>query len=217
MEFLTQKRPASPPEFNVPPYAEVGEVLKAKEQPDFLSEFEFTQTMIPLEGGQQSLRLLKPLHLKITPNLRFTVKDWGIEMDCLHLPELPRAVARRFLTLWSAAENEMLTEQDNADWVKISDYIDFRQFTVDRSPPRYLEGWLRSNRELCIVEWHDGKRETLQRKAARALGDINEGERFAAHVKLGKNDETIGVERVSLLGSSSDFSKEEWSAWPKKD
>ena len=67
MEFLTPSRPVSAPEFNAPPFVEVGEPLKAKEEPDFLSEFQFAQTLIPLEGGQQSLRLLRPLHLKINP------------------------------------------------------------------------------------------------------------------------------------------------------
>jgi hypothetical protein len=216
MEFLTPSRQASTPEFNAPPVVEFREPLKAKDEPDFLSEFQFAQTMIPLEGGQQSLRLLKPLRLKISPDLRFTVGDWGIEMDCLQLPELPRELGRRFLFLLSAAENEQLTEQDQADWLRISDYIDFRQFSMDRSPPRYQEGVLYSSSVKCLVVWHDGTREALPEKAARALGDINVGERFAAHVKLGKNDETIGIERVSLLGPASYFSKEDWSAWPPK-
>jgi hypothetical protein len=216
MEFLTPSRQANTPEFNAPPLVQVGEPLKAKDQPSFLSEFQFTQTMIPLEGGQQSLRLLKPLRLKINPELRFTVSDWGIEMDCLQLPELPRELGRRFLFLLNAAENEQLTEQDQADWLRISDYIDFCQFSMDRSPPRYQEGVLHRNNVKCLVIWHDGTREALSEKASRALGDINVGERFAAHVKLGRNDETIAIERVSLLGRASEFSKEDWSAWPRK-
>ena len=217
MEFLTQSRPANLPDFNAPHHVEFRGKVKAKEQPDFLSEFQFVQALIPLEGGQQSLRLLKPLKLKFSPERRFTVIDWGIELDCLRLPDLPREVARRFLFLLSAAENEQLTEKDQADWVRISDYIDFRQFSVDRSPPRYQEGVLHSNQEKYIVVWPDGTQETLPQKAARALSDINVGERFAAHVKLGKNDKTIGVERVSLLGPASEFSKKDWSAWPKTE
>jgi hypothetical protein len=217
MEFLIQSRPSSPPEFNAPRYAYVGQSLKADKQPAHLTEFEFAQTVIPLEGGQQCLRLLKSLRLTINETLEFEVQDWGIKMDCLKLPELPRELARRFLFLLSAAENEQLTEKDQADWVKISDYIDFRQFSVDRSPPRYQEGLMQSNKEKVIVVWHDGTRESLPPKVARALGDINVGERFSAHVKLGKNDETIGLKRVSLLGPASGLAEEDWSAWPTKN
>jgi hypothetical protein len=217
MEFQTQNRPSSPAEFNAPRCFEVSQPLKADKQPPHLTEFEFKQTIIPLEGGQQCLRLLKSLHLNIDEKFEFEVQDWGIKMDCLKLPDLPRELARRFLFLLSAAENEQLTEQDQADWVKISDYIDFRQFSIDRSPPRYQEGVLQSNKEKFIVVWHDGTREALSQKAARALGDLNAGERFSAHVKLGKNDETIGLERVSLLRPASDLAKEDWSAWPTKN
>lgn len=216
MEFLTHNRPYSPPEFNAYRQVMVGERLTAEKEPENLTEFQFAHTVIPLEGGQQCLRLLKPLQLQITPALEFEVRDWGIKMDCLKLPDLPREVARRFLFLLSAAENERLTEKDQADWVRISDYIDFRQFSVDRSPPRYQEGLLTSKKEKVIVEWHDGKREILPWKARRALADVDVGERFSAYVKLGKDDVTIGIERVTLLGLASELSKEDWSAWPTK-
>jgi hypothetical protein len=217
MEFLTPSRAAYKPEFNAPRTIEVSRAIKAKEKPDFLSEFQFAQTVIPLEGGQHRLRLSKPLRLKIGSDLKFDVVDWGIQMDCLRLPELPREVARRFLSLLNAAENEQLTETDQADWVRISDYVDFRQFFVDRSPPRYQEGTLRSKADKCIVIWHDGAREVLPEKAARALVDVNVGERFGAFVKLGSNDDIIGLERVSLLRPASQSPDEERSNWPTKD
>lgn len=173
---------------------------QAKDQPDHWREFQFAPMVIPFEGGQQRLHLLKPLQLGITPDRRVSVKDWGIEMDCARLPELPREVARRFLFLLTAAEQEALTVEEQADVVRIADYVDCRQWCVDRSPPRYQEGMLLSNKESCVVEWHDSSRETLDWKTARALDELNAGERFAAHVKLGKNDKTIRIERVSLLG-----------------
>ena len=218
MQFQTLPQRTYPPEFN-----ELGSVesyeerITAKEQPKHLGEFQLTQTIIPLEGGQHCLRLLKPLLLKVSQDLRCEVQDWGIEVDYLEVPQLPRAVARRFLFLLSAAENEQLTEKDQADLVKISEYVDFRQFSADRSPPRYQEGVVRSNQEKVIVEWHDGTKESLPWSAARALEEVNIGERFAAHVKLGMGDQTIAIERVSLLGPAADFSKEDWSAWPKKN
>jgi hypothetical protein len=220
MQFLTEAPRAHPPEFNEPRCVEVGHGFafeaKATEAPKHLGEFQLAQTMIPVEGGQHCLRLLKPLTLKVSQQLRCEVQDWGIEMDYLEVPHLPREVARRFLFLLSAAENEQLTEKDQADLVRISEYVDFRQFSVDRSPPRYQEGVMRSNKEQVIVEWLDGTRESLPCEAARALEEVNVGERFAAHVKLGKDDKTIAIERVSLLGPAADLSGEDWSAWPTR-
>jgi len=45
----------------------------------------------------------------------------------------------------------MLTETDQADLLRISDYVDFQQFSIERSSPRYLEGVLASNAEVVIV------------------------------------------------------------------
>ena len=120
--------------------------------------FVFEHTTLVLEGGRQTLRLRKPLTLKIdTEKMRFEVNDWGIEMDCIQLPDLPREVARRFLFLLSASENSSLSVQDQAHLLRISDYVDFRQFSIERSAPRYMEGILRTRSDIVIVEWHDGQ------------------------------------------------------------
>lgn len=161
------------------------------------------------------LKLQKPLDLRINrETFRFKVTDWGIEVDCLELSKLPREIARRFLFLMTAAENERLSEQDQADWLRISDYVDFQHFTIERSAPRYMEGILITKASIVIVEWHDGSRERLNRDAARALSEVNPGERFSAFVKLGKDDQSLAIERVSLLGASD--AKEDWESWPAK-
>lgn len=178
--------------------------------------FVFEQRILSLEGGRQLLRLKKPLELQIDPDtMRFTVTDWGIEMDYLDLPKLPREVARRFVRLLNAAENENLTGVDQADWLRISDYVDFQRFYIDRSAPRYMEGTLRSNANVVIVEWHDGSRETVDWHVARALSEVNPGERFSVFVKLGIGDKAMFMERVSLLGTPS--AEEDWESWPKKN
>jgi hypothetical protein len=220
MQYLTQPLRAHPPEFNEPGFVRSGSAFsfeaKAKTEPKFLGQFQLVQTMIPLEGGQHCLRLRKPLTLKVNRDLRCEVQDWGIEVNYSEVPHVPREVARRFLFLLNAAENEQLKEKDQADLVRISEYIDFRQFTIDRSPPRYQEGILRSNKENVIVEWHDGTRESLRRNAGRALDEVDIGERFAAYVKLGKDDQTVAIERVSLLRPVSNLSGEDCPAWPTK-
>lgn len=212
----TSRRPEF--EFNRPVNQAVKEAEYAgKKEPsqEALCEFSFEQRVIPLEGGQHSLKLRKPLVLRINRDtLRFVVKDWGVELDCVELSRLPRELARRFLMLLNAAENECLGEADQADWLRISDYIDYQQFTIDRSAPRYVEGTLRRNADLVLVEWHDGKSERLDHRLGRALSELDAGERFSAFAKLGRDSKTIALERVSLLRKPGD--REDWESWPQK-
>ena len=219
MEFLLHNPRSTEPIFNVPMAIETGVAEYHSKKAPIEAEYGFyifEQKIIPLEGGRQLLRLRKPLLLKINPEtLKFTVNDWGIEMDCLQLGNLPREVARQFLKFLHEAENENLSEVDQAYWLRISDYVDFQQFSIERSAPRYMEGIRQGKGDLVIVEWHDGTRETLDRSAAQALTEINPGERFSAFVKLGKNDKTISIERVSLLGPAE--STENWESWPTKN
>lgn len=182
---------------------------------DSFSKFIFDQRVIPLEGGKHSFALLKPLVLHINPDtMRFKVQDWEIELDCASLGDLPREVARRFLRLLGEAESESLGEADQAALLHISDYIDFQQFSMDRSAPRYMEGILYSKTNVMIVQWHDGSRETLMHQVGQALTEVNLGERFSAFVKLGKNDQTESIERVSLLPPIRE--NEDWESWPQK-
>ena len=205
-------------EFNrpIPQRAPEAEYLgrQAPSQERF-QEFVFDQTIIPFEGGSRSLRLQKPLALQMDPaTFRFKVKDWGIELDCFNLSQLPRELARKFLLLLSAAENERLSESDQADLLRISDYIDYKQFSIDRSLPHYAEGILRSNSNRVTVEWANGKKETLDWNVAKSLTEVDVDERFSAFVKLGKENKTLSIERVLLLKSPDET--ESWAAWPTK-
>jgi hypothetical protein len=177
--------------------------------------FEFEQTCFPLENGRMSLRLRKPLKLLIDlDSLQFEVEGWDVKMDCAQLPQLPREVARKFLQFLRGAEAETLSEQEQATWARMLDYADFKQFSIDRSPPRYMEGRLESNAQVTIVEWHDGNRETLDWKVARALSEVNIGERFSAFVKLGDGNKPIAMERISLLPAASEPAEDECQAIP---
>jgi hypothetical protein len=177
---------------------------------------EFDLHLIPLEGGNQMLRLRKPIVLRINPQtLRFAVVDWDIELDCAMLSHAPREMARHFLRLWNSAESESLGEQDQARWLRITEYVDFQQFSIDRSLPHYAQGTLRSDTDLFVVEWDTGEREKLSRTVARALSEVNIGERFSAFVKLGKENKTLSMERVCPLENPKE--SEDWESWPTKN
>lgn len=181
---------------------------------DAFEKFTFEQTAVPIEGGNLTLFLTKNLILKMDfHTMRYTVLDWGIEMDCASLPQLPREISRRFLQLFNSAENDSLSENDQAAWLQVLDYVDFKQFSIDRSAPRYMEGVLLHKDDFTYVEWHDGSKQKIQTRIANALSDVNLNEHFSAFVKLGKNDEILAIERVSLLTASQ---TENWESWPTK-
>ena len=162
--------------------------------------FELEQLYVQLEGGKQNLRLLKPLKLKLdSETMKVQVQDWRVQIDYANLGQLPREIARQFMKLMSKAEGETLSASEQADWLRIVDHVDFQQFCVDRSAPRYMEGKLTNRGSTVVVEWHDGTRETLDRNASRALSEVDAGERFAAFVKVGTKNRTLAMERVSLV------------------
>jgi hypothetical protein len=78
-----------------------------------------------------------------------------------------------------------------------------------------MEGKLISNAENVIVLWHDGSREQIDHNVAKTLSEVNVGEQFSAFVKLGKDDKSRAIERVSLLSESKE--NEDWESWPKKN
>lgn len=77
-----------------------------------------------------------------------------------------------------------------------------------------MEGRLESNAQVTIVEWHDGNLETLDWKVARALSEVNIGERFSAFVKLGNENKPIAMERISLLPTASETAEDECQPIP---
>lgn len=183
---------------------------------DVCREAVFENYYIPIEGGEHTIRLLAPLKLRMNfEKMNFTVVDWGIELGFSQLGELPREIARRFLKLVSAAENEQLSEQDQAYFLQISKYIDSQQYSIQRTIAVYAEGVLTSNAQVTIVNWNTGHREKLDRKVSLALSEVNLGERFSALVKFGRDNKAVKIENVALLPEIS--GDEDWNSWPTKN
>lgn len=196
-----------------PAWAVVDYKGKVTPTEEVLREAIFESYYIPLEGGQQTVKLLTPLKLQMDyGKMTFKVVDWGIELNFSKLGELPREVARRFLKLLNAAENDQLTEQDQSYFLLISKYIDFQQFSIQRNVAVYAEGKLASNAEITVVIWSNGNREKLDRPVAQALSEVDLGERFSAMVKFGKDNKAVKIESVALLPQIG--SDEDWKSWP---
>ncbi len=197
---------ASPP----PPNTAAAESYSQQVPTQFVASFEpekverpiflFRRWVLPIEGGKVLLRLTQPLQVAVNPRtMECEVLGWDVRMPVGTVEEIPKALARRFLQLFSKADAEQLDEKDRGYWMNILDQVDFPAFTVDRAAPHYVEGTLRRAGPPCMVDWHDGEREKIDPHVARALGCLTSGDDFGAYVKLGMDNRALSIERVVLL------------------
>jgi hypothetical protein len=148
--------------------------------------WELDERFLELEGGNLLLRLSEKPKLR----LNHTTKQCEV---------VGWEMARRFLDLFSKAEDEALSESEAAAWIAILEKVDYTAFSIDRSAPHYVEGRVLRSSPHCRVEWHDGSTQPLPAEAARALCLLNPGESFGAFVKFGRDNEVKAIERVSKL------------------
>lgn len=166
------------------------------ERPSFV----FRQRFLPIEGGRLLLRLNEFPQVEVNPaTMECEVQGWGVRVACSKAEELPRLMARRFLELFSKADAQILTEQEQSAWVGILDRVDYRSFCIDRAAPHYVEGKLVRTEPVCRIEWHDGEVTNIDKHVAAPLRVLEPGDHFGAYVKLGHNNEVRAVERVVLL------------------
>jgi hypothetical protein len=159
----------------------------------------FPQTLFPLDGGKTLLRLRSAPVLQVSnKSLEFEVEGWGIRMKCGEVYDLPRQIARRFLYLFGRSEQQVLSEEERLQWIGILDRIDSNQFSFDRSAPRYNEGVL-MQRDPILIEWSDGKTEKINAIVGTALLPLEPGDLFSAYLKLGRDNKTLDIERVTLI------------------
>lgn len=165
-------------------------------------KYAFNQRFLPIEGGRLLLRLNIAPELEIdSASMEFDVVNWGVRLPCARAEELPNALARQFLTFFSKADAQSLTEQEEALWLRILDQVDYTGFCIDRAAPHYIEGHLARLEPICLVDWHDGQRQQIEGEALGALRILRPGDRFGAYVKLGRDNSVKTIERLILLST----------------
>ncbi len=163
--------------------------------------FSFRRTVLPVEGGHLLLRLIRTPHVALDPETgECEVLNWDVRLPATQAEDLPREMARRFLELFSKADAGVLSEQEQAGWLSLLDEVDFQAFCVDRAAPHYMEGKLLASAPQCRVEWHDGTTKNISPTLARTLSLLRPGDEFGAYVKLGLNNDVLGIERLTFLG-----------------
>ena len=118
----------------------------------------FTLTQRHFVVGGQTLVLDENPSIAVYPGqLEFEVVGWDIRLPYGKQGEIGREMIRKFLTLHGKAERSELTEQEEAHWARISKDVDYRRFTMDRAPSRYVTGVLvaRADDSRRVARWHD--------------------------------------------------------------
>lgn len=155
---------------------------------------------LQIESGELLLRLVHPAKLEINHTTRTCkVVGWDVQVPIYESYTLPRMMGRRFLDLFSKAEEGRLGEEEEKIWIQILDQVDYTAFSIDRSPPQYMEGTLIRHTPVCRVEWHDGQIDNLSAQVATTISILDPGEEFGAFVKLGKNNHIQSIKQISKL------------------
>lgn len=152
------------------------------------------------------------------PNeLVFEIVGWNIRVPYGGQDRIGREIIRKFLSLHTKAEGSLLTEQEEAEWAEISQRVDYRRFTIDRSPFRYVSGTLvsRTAEADCRVEWHTGERERVLGKPALALSIFEPCESFTGIARFGPGNHLMEITNLSPAPTlSEDEGERMWRAWP---
>jgi hypothetical protein len=163
--------------------------------------FALQKSVLQLEPGRLQLKLTAPPLIAVNPNtLECEVLGWDVYMSASEAENIPRAMTRRFLELFSKADIGRLEEHEQQCWVNILDQIDYQAFCIDRAAPHYMEGLVVTRQpNFTLVEWHDGTREKLEPHVARSLAFLECGDEFGAFVKLGRDNKALQIENITIL------------------
>lgn len=180
--------------------------LKATKEPtsQIRQTFAFRKTVLQMEPGRLQLKLTAPPMIAVNATtLECEVVGWDVFIHAREAENIPRAMTRRFLDLFSKADTGRLDEREQQCWVNILDQIDFQAFCIDRAAPHYMEGVIVTRQpNFTRVEWHDGTRENLEPRVARSLAFLESGDEFGAFVKLGRDNKAMHIENVTILATA---------------
>ena len=170
--------------------------------------------------GGQHLVLDEYPQIAVYPGrFEFEVVGWQIRLPYGRQDEIGREMIRKFLRLHAKAEQLDLNEQEEAEWAEIVKHVDYRRFSVDRSPPRYVDGvLLERNEGACKVRWHDGTTERITGGPMAALSLLEPGERFVARARFGEHNILREITNLLPMPPADGADGERmWQEWPVKE
>jgi len=167
--------------------------------------------------GGQHLVLDEYPQIAVYPGrFEFEIVAWNIRLPYGRQGEIGREMIRKFLRLHAKADQLALDEHEEAEWAEIVKHVDYRRFSIDRSPPRYVDGvLLERNENACKVQWHDGATERVTGAPAAALRLLEPGERFIGLARFSENNvlrEIANLAPVPFVDGND--GERMWREWP---
>lgn len=174
-------------------------VASHQPEPSSISEYRFKQRYIPIGVDSAPLRLYDDSIVRVdSRTMTCEVVGWGVGAKVSDASSLPRLMGRRFLELFSKADQGTLTPSEREAWLGLTERVDFAAFSNQRSAPQYLEGRIQSVRPLRVT-WQDGDPEKLAGQPEQALSILQKDDYFAGFVKYDRDGRVIHIERLLLL------------------
>ena len=177
----------------------------------------FTVTQRHFVIGGQQLILEKYPQIAVYPGqFEFEIVGWHIRLPYGKQDQIGREMIRKFIFLHAKAERLDLGEQEEAEWRDIAKQVDYRRFSIDRSPPKYVQGVLLDRSDMsCRVEWHDGTTDRISGAMIDALRIVNVGENFIGLARFGENNVLRQLTDVTpTLPFDGDEGERMWREWP---
>ncbi|HTB62598.1 MAG TPA: hypothetical protein VK737_03330 [Opitutales bacterium] len=156
-------------------------------------------TNLPMDGSGLVLALKHKLELDINfISGNTTVKRWNVTTRTIDAWDLPRLLARKFLQLQSKAANSSLSAEEMSQYNTILEEVDWNQYAIDCARPHYVEGTVVQKSPLRI-RWADDTSQDLPWTMAKEFFLLESGDKFSAHVKLGRDNTVLAVRHVNLI------------------
>lgn len=92
-------------------------------------------SFIPI-GGDRYLPLKKPLSTTYVSPTRLKVVDWNVEFDVED--DVRHLIARKYLEMLAKAENDLLSESEQDEWLRLIQYVDYNEFKGQFETARYV-------------------------------------------------------------------------------
>jgi hypothetical protein len=176
----------------------------------------FTLTQRHFVVGGQQLILDEYPQIAIYPGrFEFEIVGWNLRLPYGKQDEIGREMMRKFLSLHGKADRLALNEHEEAEWADLVKRVDYRRFSIDRSPPRYVEGVLVERDDtMCKIRWHDGTTERVTGITVAALQLLEPGERFRGLARFGENNVLRDIANLALTPTDGEDGERMWREWP---
>lgn len=173
-------------------------------------EIEYSEKRFDIEPGVV-LEALEPLKLAYrTEGDLLEVVGWGLTVTLGEGASLSWHVGRRFLELFSRAQQMLLSNEEAAIFAEICAQVDYKAFCAARRVPQWRQAWLVRLQPVCLIHYGTGRNIKLGPNAACALSLVQPGEYFGGWFSCDKEGTIESIRGVQILAEPTVPENNEW-------